>query len=309
MKKTVALVLSIILAAACITSCEDSSSKRSENTASTSSSSSDLSSEKSITFSSEAPETSEKDSSEQKGDEKGSAFDKSEYVFGVWESDGNNVFTDSKDKEVLLFTKGLTKKDGSISFGSEPIYYSIPENEDKMVIRENSETESAVLSKIDILSISKDEMKLSLDGKTGTYHRSEITEDKANDQYMANMIAKEIYTRLNTEASDMIADGKAVKALVTDKPVPVANYKNSTDPLEMIVAGKDTALTKKGIYTTITFDYDKSYVYLHFDKSNEKEPCFVQWSSSEAGAPIGQYPEPPSLEEMNKIEFGTQLPG
>ncbi len=87
---------------------------------------------------------------------------------------------------------------------------------------------------------------------------------------------------------------------MTDKPVPVDSFKDSTDPLLKAVYD---ALNNMG-----TTNY--GYVYIHFDvildDDAEQTPNFVQWSEDPTGTYIGQYLDPVDATNWSTIQFGIK---
>ena len=52
---------------------------------------------------------------------------------------------------------------------------------------------------------------------------------------------------------------------------------------------------------------EKGYVYIEFDPNDYESTGFVQWSASESGGLIGQYPNPAkTVEESEGMTFGQK---
>lgn len=116
------------------------------------------------------------------------------------------------------------------------------------------------------------------------------------DLKKANTNAKLVFTTLNNEAADRIADGERVEAVHTGGVVAVSDFEDSSDPL------------LKAVYKTLTDSGEElGYVYIDFDPNYDyydgEYQFFVQWSESADGAVIGQYPNPVKSTD-DDVKFG-----
>ncbi len=108
----------------------------------------------------------------------------------------------------------------------------------------------------------------------------------------ANKNAKEVFTTTKNNIEDFIADNKAFEKLdyigrIDEMP--------ESDPLHAII--------KKGIIGS--FGVKGFYICIKFDPNSDSN--FAQWSESESGTIVGQYPNPPeSYDEATKITLGKK---
>ena len=114
---------------------------------------------------------------------------------------------------------------------------------------------------------------------------------------IANSNAKLAFTAVNLTTADLVSDGKDVENTITDGPVAVESFANSTNPIE------------KKIYeyfTRIGNAYGYVYIYFRTDTFDDSDPNFVQWSEEPTGMYIGQFPDPVDATNWSTIQFGTK---
>lgn len=167
-------------------------------------------------------------------------------------------------------------------------------------------TRESISQSYDIVELTNDKMTLkqTYNGTTVTVNFTKVDGEKAEkeatdkaDLKTANSNAKLIFTTLFNKSSDRIADGESVSAVRTNGVVSVESLKDSSNQLLKAVyealEGNETAY---------------GYVYINFDPNNDNSNGnYVQWSGSESGGLIGQYPTPAkTAEESQKITFGER---
>ena len=115
-------------------------------------------------------------------------------------------------------------------------------------------------------------------------------------QEYCDKIGADAYTSNAAEAADRIADGESVSAVHTGGAVAVADLEDSSDPL------------LKAVYNALKDNGgEKGYVYIEFDPNDYESTGFVQWSASESGGLIGQYPNSvKTVEESEGMTFGQK---
>ena len=114
---------------------------------------------------------------------------------------------------------------------------------------------------------------------------------------IANSNAKLAFTAVNLTTADLVSDGIDVGNTITDGPVSVESFANSTNPIE------------KKIYeyfTQTANTYGYVYIYYRTDTFDDSEPNFVQWSEEPTGMYIGQFPNPVDATNWSTIQFGTK---
>ena len=124
---------------------------------------------------------------------------------------------------------------------------------------------------------------------------SQLEQEKAEKLKRANNQAKLVFTTLIQQASTMSADALAVHSFNTDGKVSVKSLADSDNPLA------------KEVYDKLKSSAEESYVFIksHGDDV-DFEVDFVQWSESEDGEIIGQYPDP-IKNVSDKVEFGKKF--
>ncbi len=167
-------------------------------------------------------------------------------------------------------------------------------------------TKNSTSIKYDIVELTSDKMtlKMTYNEKAAEVNFKKIDDEKAEKEVIskaylktANSNAKLVFTSMYNKASDIIADGERVAAVKMNGAVSVDSLKDSSDPLLKAVyealEGNETAY---------------GYVYIHFDPDQDNsDNNFVQWSDSESGGLIGQYPTPAkTAEEAQGITFGEK---
>lgn len=223
-----------------------------------------------------------------------------EKIIGTWKLNG------SVSDSAAYWT---FRKDGTAQLSSQETKYSI--KGDSLVIDLMKTTGYKELSTyISIADISDDTMTLvstyTLNGSTVTSEQkfTRVTNDSeirniTNKQKLktANANAKLIFTTINNNAADLIADGVDVQAIRTDGPIPVEQLQGSSN---VLLRKTYEELEDNGTLTGYVYiDYDPSADYSRNNSSN-----FVQWSESMQDL-IGQYPSPPkSADIAEEIEFG-----
>lgn len=124
-------------------------------------------------------------------------------------------------------------------------------------------------------------------------NESELREAKEKNLLKtANSNAKQVFVTTRNHAEDFIAEGKQVDKLNYNGPV---DKLPDSDPLYKIIKNelKDWSIVS-------------GYIYLEFDPRAE-DSSFAQWSESESGTIVGQYPNPPkSYDEATKITLGKK---
>ncbi|MBQ8120465.1 MAG: zinc-ribbon domain-containing protein [Ruminococcus sp.] len=214
---------------------------------------------------------------------------KKDLIVGTWQESRNGKYTRfNKDGTVELElgndqTKAVYEIDG-----------------DSLIIKRDS-----ISLNYKIEELTEDKMTLSASAglQTESVSFTKVNEDAAVKSYTeksklktANSNAKLVYTTINIEAADRIADGESVAAVHTDDAVAVADLEDSSDPL------------LKAVYNALKDNGgEKGYVYIEFDPNDYESTGFVQWSASESGGLIGQYPSPvKTVEESEGMTFGQK---
>ena len=173
--------------------------------------------------------------------------------------------------------------------------------------------------------IDGDELKISMSGKTVTFKIIDLTSDtltirytgddsqqlvfgkvKASDsqvdeiirngrQRTANRTAESIYKSISSNI-----ESSTDKPYITAKPVEVATFKDSKDPIEKKVYETMNALSWG----------NPGYVVIHFDPACSDDGTnenFIQWSKSADGEVTGQYPDPIPENNISKVTFGKRF--
>lgn len=215
---------------------------------------------------------------------------KKDLIVGTWQENGKSgSYTRfNKDGTVeLVLGKDQTKS-----------VYEI-DGDSLIIKRENI----SMNYKIDELTEDKMTLSAVAGGKTNSVSFTKVNEDAAVKSYTeksklktANSNAKLVFTTINNEAADRIADGERVEAVHTGGAVAVADLEDSSDPL------------LKAVYNALKDNGgEKGYVYIEFDPNDYESTGFVQWSASESGGLIGQYPNPAkTVEESEGMTFGQK---
>ena len=215
---------------------------------------------------------------------------KKDLIVGTWQEDGKNgnvSYTRFYDDGTVDLDVGKDKKAKYKIDGDELIItrdsisqsYTIVElTSDKLILKQtyDGETEEVTFKKVDDNEPENNRYKTKAALKT------------------ANANAKLIFTTCNNKASDMIADNLDVDKLEYSGPVS-----GLSGPLGNAVK---EALKDNGA--------DSGYVYIYFDPTLDYDATdsqnFAQWSATESGSVIGQFPNAPkSVDESLSISFGT----
>ena len=204
-------------------------------------------------------------------------------LIGTWRVNGENTY--------LKF-----EKDGTINSKGRTAKYTV--DGDQISITDNGRTYSYTIKKL-----TSDTLTLNLMGFEQSF--TKVSDSEAEELIkeqnfsaklkIANSNAKLVFTTVNNKAADIIADGGRVESLDTNGVVSVESFKDSTDPL------------KKAVYEALKENGEGlGYVYIRFDLDDDDAQNFAQWSETEDGDVIGQFPDPPkSEEEVEKVHFGT----
>lgn len=215
---------------------------------------------------------------------------KKDLIVGTWAEDGKNG----------SYTR--FNKDGTVELelGNDKSKAVYKIDGDSLIITRDS---ISMNYKIDELTADKLRMSASSELKAISVSFTKVNDDDAIKSYTeksklktANSNAKLVFRTINNEAADCIADGESVAAVHTGGVVAVADLKDSSDPLLNAVY---KALRDNG--------EELGYVYIDFDMSGHDSSGFVQWSASESGGLIGQYPNPvKTVEESKEMTFGQK---
>lgn len=215
---------------------------------------------------------------------------KKDLIIGTWAADG----------ESGSYTR--FNKDGTVELelGNDQTKAVYEIDGDSLIIKRDS-----ISLNYKIEELTEDKMTLSASAglQTKSVSFTKVNEDAAVKSYTeksklktANTNAKLVFTTLNNEAADRIADGESVAAVHTDGAVAVSDFEDSSDPL------------LKAVYKTLTDSGEElGYVYIDFDPNYDyydgEYQFFVQWSESADGAVIGQYPNPVKSAD-DDVKFG-----
>ncbi|MBQ9870269.1 MAG: zinc-ribbon domain-containing protein [Ruminococcus sp.] len=214
---------------------------------------------------------------------------KKDLIVGTWQESRNGTYTRfNKDGTVELVlgndqTKAVYEIDG-----------------DSLIIKRDS---ISLNYKIDELTEDKMTLSASAGLQTESVSFTKVNEDAAVKSYTeksklktANSNAKLVFTTLNNEAADRIADGESVAAVHTGGAVAAADLEDSSDPL------------LKAVYKALKDNGGElGYIYIEFDPNDYESTGFVQWSASESGGLIGQYPNAvKTVEESEGMTFGQK---
>ena len=221
------------------------------------------------------------------------------------------LFVFKSKKDLIVGTWAVDEKNGSyMRFNKDgTVELDVGNDESKAVYKIDGDTiiitKDSVSMNFKIDKLTED--KLELTAMAGL-HTSRISLTKVNDDAAvksyteksklktANSNAKLVFTTINNEAADRIADGESVSAVHTGGAVAVADLEDSSDPL------------LKAVYKALSDNGgEKGYVYIEFDPNDYESTGFVQWSASESGGLIGQYPNPvKTVEESEGMTFGQK---
>ena len=163
----------------------------------------------------------------------------------------------------------------------------------------------------EIVKLTDDEMVLTrrINGKNVEVKFKKLSEDdekNVTDEYVlksklktANANAKLVFTTVNNKVADLVADGEHVDDIKTVGAVSVESLKDSNNPVLKAVYD---ALKDNG--EGLGYVYIEYYVY--DDGGTE---CFAQWSETEDGALLGQFPNPPKyVANARNGTFGKKIP-
>lgn len=289
MKKRLAFVVAIIMTALCFTACNDSS------TEGATSSKTEPSSVKSVESSSEAqkeetqtqPSQSEEQTKETQNTQPIDLKDIKSLIVGVWVDNSDESYTQFKDdgKVVLDFTLQNRSSYLDLYYDAEGEILSFYISEDK-----SNATATYEVSVVDANNIKVKNMDTSKESNLARTEMSAV-EEKQNRQKAANEKAKEIANIINNKASDLIADGKSAE-YKTNGTVKISSFADSSNVFE------------KELYIALKKDkIEDGYININ-ELFDGEETSYVQWSSAESGADVGQYPAPDNTAET--IVFGKR---
>ena len=215
---------------------------------------------------------------------------KKDLIVGTWQENG-------KSGSYTRFNKDGTVE---LELGNNQTKAVYEIDGDSLIIKRDS-----ISLNYKIEELTEDKMTLSASAglQTKSVSFTKVNEDAAVKSYTeksklktANTNAKLVFTTLNNEAADRIADGESVEAVHTGGVVAVSDFEDSSDPL------------LKAVYKTLTDSGEElGYVYIDFDPNYDyydgEYQFFVQWSESADGAVIGQYPNPVKSAD-DDVKFG-----
>jgi type IV pilus assembly protein PilA len=221
------------------------------------------------------------------------------------------LFVFKSKKDLIIGTWAADEKNGSyMRFNKDgTAELDVGSNKSKAVYKIDGDTiiitRDSVSMNFKIDKLTEDKLELTVMAGLHTTRTSftKVNDDDAVKSYTeksklktANTNAKVVFTTLNNEAADRIADGERVEAVHTNGAVAVADLEDSSDPL------------LKAVYKALSDNgKELGYVYIEFDPNNYESTGFVQWSASESGGLIGQYPNPvKTVEESEGVTFGQK---
>jgi len=137
-------------------------------------------------------------------------------------------------------------------------------------------------------------MCLTACGDSSSAADSSLSEENKTEMLeTANANAKRVFTTANNYTADRVADGKSVESL---------EYTGAVDelPADHFLSEPIKAALKE------TCGDELGYISIRF-VLNEEDSNFAQWSESESGTIVGQYPNPPkSYDKATKITLGKK---
>lgn len=163
----------------------------------------------------------------------------------------------------------------------------------------------------EIVKLTDDEMVLTrrINGKDIEVKFKKLSEDDEKnvaDEYVlesklktANANAKLVFVTVNNKVADLVADGEHVDDIKTDGAVSVESLKDSNNPV------------LKAVYDALKDNGEGlGYVYIEYYVDDDGvADHFAQWSETEDGALLGQFPNPPKyVANARNGTFGKKIP-